>query len=192
MKIVNYPHPALRYPARPVTTIDAKLQKLAAEMLALMYEHKGLGLAAPQVAHPYQMFVVNISGDPEKKENELVLINPVILDRQGVMEGEEGCLSFPGLFTKIRRAKSVKMQGYNLKGELLEIDAVELLSRCLQHELDHLPGVLFVDKMGPIAKLAARTSLREFERLYEKARGKGEIPADAEIKKQLDELALLA
>src|SRR5262245_21265214 len=121
MKIVNYPHPSLRHPAKPLTAIDAKVVKAAEEMLALMYENKGLGLAAPQVALHYQLMVLNPTGDPLEKESEGVFINPVILEKKnGTVEGEEGCLSFPGLFQKIRRAKTVVVQAYNLKGEALE------------------------------------------------------------------------
>src|SRR5258708_273033 len=102
MKIVNYPHPSLRYPAVPVTKIDARLKQLAREMRGLMFEHRGLGLAAPQVGLPFQMIVLNLSGDLEMKADESALlssvfINPTILDRKGTIEDEEGCLSFPGL-----------------------------------------------------------------------------------------------
>ncbi len=153
MKIVNYPHPALRHAAKLLTAIDAKIQKAAEEMLALMYENKGLGLAGPQVALPWQIIVMNPTGDPAQKEHEGVFINPVIVDRKGTVEGEEGCLSFPGLYQKIRRAKIVEVQAYNLKGEALSIMATDLPSRLWQHEVDHLQGVLFIDKMGPISKV---------------------------------------
>src|SRR5579872_516172 len=90
MKILNYPHPSLRYPAVPVTKIDARLKQIAQDMLALMYEHRGLGLAGPQVGIPFQLLVLNFSGDREKKEHEGVWLNPVILDRKGTIEDEEG------------------------------------------------------------------------------------------------------
>src|SRR5690348_14155845 len=114
MKIVKYPHPSLRQRARPISAIDAKIRKAAEEMLALMYENRGLGLAAPQVALPYELLVLNPTGDAALKEQEGVFINPVILERKGAIEGEEGCLSFPKLYQKIRRAKSVQVQAYNL------------------------------------------------------------------------------
>ena len=101
-------------------------------------------------------------------------------------EGDEGCLSFPELFTKVRRFKQVKVQAYRLDGELVELTPNDdLTSRLLQHEIDHVNGILFIDKMGPIAKLASRSSLKEFERLYRKAQEKGEIPSDKEIEKKL-------
>ena len=95
-------------------------------MLELMYEQNGLGLAAPQVGLPFQMFVVNYGGDPAEKELEGVYINPVILEKEGTMEGEEGCLSFPKLFRKVRRAKTVRVQAYNLEGNLVELELSDL------------------------------------------------------------------
>jgi peptide deformylase len=194
MKIVQYPHPALRHRARPLTAIDKRLRLYAGEMLNLMYEARGLGLAAPQVALPFQMFVMNSTADPEQRDKEMVLVNPVILERKGTIEGEEGCLSFPNLYQKIRRAKSVKVQAYDLDGKerLIEVAGStpeeQLCSRLMQHEIDHLDGILFIDKMGPIAKLASRGSLRAFEREYRRAQERGEIPPDAEIEKALNDL----
>jgi peptide deformylase len=198
MKIVKYPHAALRYPSKPLTAIDKKVVLAAGEMLDLMFEAKGLGLAANQVALPYQMLVLNedvlkgIESDKASRENAGVYINPVIMERKGSIEGEEGCLSFPDLYQKVRRAKSIKVVAYNLKGEAVEIQATDLASRAWQHEVDHLHGILYIDKMGPIAKLASRSALKQFERDFEKAREKGDIPSDAKIKEELDALALLA
>src|SRR5262245_41593009 len=188
VKIVHYPHPALRHPAKPLTGIDAKVRDLAKAMLDLMYEQRGLGLAAPQVGVPFQMFVVNYAGDPAQKDKEGVYINPVILDRKGTQEGEEGCLSFPELYQKVRRAKTVQVQAYTLEGQLVELERSDLPARLWQHEIDHLHAVLFIDKLGPIGRLAARGSLREFEREYHKAQEKGELPSDAEIERKLKEL----
>src|SRR5262245_7382835 len=180
MKIVQYPHPALRHASRPLTSIDKKVRLQAGAMLELMYAAHGLGLAANQVAWPFQLLVLNLTADPNQRDQERVYINPVILERKGSVEGEEGCLSFPGLFQKVRRAKTIKVQAYDLNGQPVEPEASDMLARVLQHEIDHLHGVLFIDKMGPIARLASRTSLREFEREYRKAQGKGELPSDAD------------
>src|SRR5437763_15970438 len=98
MKIVNYPHPALRVKCKPLAALDEGVRTQAAEMLELMYRHEGLGLAAPQVALDYQMICINFAGDPEKKEHELVAINPVILEAKGTIKDREGCLSFPQLY----------------------------------------------------------------------------------------------
>lgn len=198
MKIVMYPHPSLRYPAVPVTKIDARLKQFAREMRVLMYEHRGLGLAAPQVGLPFQMIVLNLSGDPENKADDdatllqSVFINPSLLDRKGTIEDDEGCLSFPGLYQKVRRAKSVVVRAYNLNGEALEITASDLPSRAWQHEIDHLHGILYIDKMNPVGKLASRATLKDFERDYLKAQEKGEIPSNEEIEKELAALAATA
>jgi peptide deformylase len=185
MKIVQYPHPALRHACKPLTAIDAKVRKAAEEMLELMYEAKGLGLAAPQVALPYRLLVLNLSGSRESREQEGAYVNPVILERKGSVEDEEGCLSFPGLYAKVRRAKTVKVQAYNLNGESVELTASDLAARAWQHEIDHLDGVLFIDKMGTIAKLASRGALKEFERDYRRSQERGELPADAELEKAM-------
>jgi peptide deformylase len=188
MKIVVYPHPALRYPAKPLDAIDDKVRRQAAEMLELMYKSRGLGLAANQVAWPFQMFVMNPTADPEQRDKELVLINPVILERKGSVEGEEGCLSFPDLYQKVRRAKTIRVQAYDLGGKELDIVAHDMEARIIQHETDHLHGDVFIDKLGPIARLASRTPLSVFEREYRRAQERGEIPPDEAIIQALKEL----
>ncbi len=194
LKIVKYPHPALRFESKPLQAIDKEVRLVAGKMLELMYGARGLGLAANQVAWPFQMFVMNATANPEIAEEQRVLINPVILDRKGTIEGDEGCLSFPELYQKVRRAKTVRVQAYDLEGKVIEIltselpqNLAELSSRVLQHEIDHLHGVLYIDKMGPLGKLSARGSLRDFEREFRKAQERGEYPSDAEIEKRLKE-----
>jgi peptide deformylase len=189
MKIVRYPHPSLRVVARPLSAIDDKIRKQAEEMIALMLEHKGLALAGTQVELPHRMIVMNVQAEGIKREEEGVYFNPVILERKGSQEGDEGCLSFPELFQKIRRAKTVRVQAYNLKGELIDRVVQDLEARVWQHEIDHLDGILFIDKMGPIAKLSSRSTLKAFEREYKKAQERGEIPPEADIKKTLEALA---
>jgi peptide deformylase len=187
MKIVFYPHPALRHPAKPLTAIDKQIHLDAGRMLELMYENKGLGLAANQVFLPYRIVVLNPSGDPQQRDKEEVLLNPVILERKGAIEGEEGCLSFPGLFQKIRRAKTVSVQAYNLRGEAVEKSVSDLEARLWQHEVDHLDGILFIDKMGTIARLASRNALKELEQDFQRAQDKGELPAATELERILKE-----
>jgi peptide deformylase len=196
LKIVKYPHPALRFESKPLQAIDKEVRLMAGRMLEMMYSARGLGLAANQVAWPFQLFVMNATANPEVVEQQRILINPVILERKGTIEGEEGCLSFPDLYQKVRRAKTVKVQAYDLDGNVVEVltselpqEIAELSSRVLQHELDHLHGVLFIDKMGPLGKLSARGTLREFEREFRRAQEKGELPSDAEIVKRLREQA---
>lgn len=187
MKIVLYPHPALRHPAKPLTAIDKQVHLDAGRMLELMYENKGLGLAANQVFLPYRIVVLNPTGDPQQRDKEEVLLNPVVLERKGTIEGEEGCLSFPGLFQKIRRAKTVSVTAYNLRGEVVEKSVSDLESRLWQHEVDHLDGILFIDKLGTIGRLASRNALKEFEQDFERGQQKGEIPTTAELERLLKE-----
>lgn len=187
LKVVQYPHPSLRHKAVPITSIDDEVRRLAEAMLDLMYEHKGLGLAAPQVAWPFQMFVCNLAGDRDLKDFEYVFLNPVIVERQGTMEGEEGCLSFPGMYRKVRRARTVRAQAYNLKGELVEMTVSDLSARIWQHESDHLDGTLFIDKLGPIGQLASRGELHAFEQDYLKAQRRGEIAPNADLERLLSE-----
>ena len=188
MKIVQYPHPALRCQAKQLTSIDKQVRLQIGEMFDLMYEAKGLGLAATQVALHFQFLVMNISGDANQKDKEQVFINPTLVERKGIMEGEEGCLSFPGLFQKVRRAKTVKIKAYNLEGQEVEVVASDLASRAWQHEIDHLNGVLFIDKLGVIGKMAARGALKELEEEFKKMQQRGELPPDIEIKALLDSL----
>jgi peptide deformylase len=185
MNIVHYPHPALRHPAKPITSIDAEIRRYAAQMIDLMYENKGLGLAAPQVALPFQLLVMNFAGDPERKDQECVAINPIILERKGHQEETEGCLSFPGLYQKVRRARSVTVQAYDLDGRLFEMRVSDLPARIWQHEVDHLIGVLFIDKMGTLGKISARGSLREFEATHRRLQDRGELPADHDLERAL-------
>lgn len=179
MKIVHYPHPSLRQKAEPVTQLSKDIQILAEKMLELMYEHNGVGLAAPQVAQPLRMIAINFVGDPEQKDQELIAINPVIIEAsKTIIDDREGCLSFPKLFSRVRRPKRVKVQFYNLKGELMEGVFEDLAARIWQHEIDHLDGVLFIDKMGTVGRDASKRALKEFEEAYYEAQKNGEIPKE--------------
>lgn len=186
VKIVKYPHPALRFAAKPITQIDKQLRLLAGRMLELMYEQKGLGLAAPQVAVPVHLIVMNFEGDPARKDQECVAINPVIIDRKGSQDGSEGCLSFPELFQNVRRAKQVLIRAYDLDGNQYEMNSVDLAARLWQHETDHLRGELFIDKMTPVGRLGSKQMLKDFEREYRMAQRRGDILPDAEILQQLN------
>lgn len=180
MKIVKYPHPSLRTAAKPVTAIDKDIHLAAGQMIDLMYEHEGLGLAAPQVALGLQILVMNFAGDPAVKEQEYVAINPVIIESKGLINDREGCLSFPGLYQNVRRAKSVKVQAYNLKGQLYEMTCHDLPARVWQHEIDHLAGVLFIDKMGLTGRQDSKRDLEKFIAEFEQAKKKGDLPPDLE------------
>src|SRR5262249_29968811 len=142
----------------------------------------------PQVGMPFRMFVANYAADSEQPNLEGVYLNPVIVEKRGTMEGEEGCLSFPKLFQNVRRAKTVRVQAYDLNGEPIDAEFGDLPARIWQHEIDHRDGVLFIDKLGPIGKLSARKTLREFESIYKKAQERGELPSDEEAERRLNEL----
>jgi peptide deformylase len=179
MQIVKYPHPALRHKAEPITALSKEIELLAGGMLELMYKHEGLGLAAPQVAAPVRLLVMNFAADPEQKQHEYVAINPVIVETsKAILDDREGCLSFPDLYAKVRRYKKVKVQAYNLKGELYEMTCEDLPARVWQHEIDHLDGTLFIDKMGLVGRMNSKKALKEFEEQYREAQRKGEIPPD--------------
>ena len=120
LEIVPFPHPALRWKSKPVIKVDADLERVVAEMFDLMYAAKGIGLAANQVALPYRLFILNLAGDAAEKSEELVFINPRFLRRKGTVEGEEGCLSFPGLYAQVLRSSKVAIEAFNLKGECFE------------------------------------------------------------------------
>jgi peptide deformylase len=182
MKIVQYPHPSLRARAEPVLSITKELNIQAGEMLELMYRNEGLGLAAPQVALPVRMLVMNFSANSDNKESEFVAINPVIIESKGMIDDREGCLSFPELFAKVRRFRTVKVQAYNLKGELYEMVATDLAARVWQHEIDHLDGILFIDKMGMLGRHSSKKALKQFEQEFYDARKNGELPKDIEPK----------
>jgi len=188
LHIVNYPHPALRYPSRAVTQIDDDLRATIRAMFDLMYEAKGIGLAANQVGLPFRFFVLNLTADPEQKEEEVVFINPEIVKRHSANEDEEGCLSLPGLYAKVRRAKKIRVLAYDLGGKLVEHEANELFSRAIQHEHDHLEGKLFIDHLDPLARHALGEKLREFELKYRQAQQDGSIPADADLVRRLESM----
>lgn len=160
-----YPDPVLRKLAQPVTVIDSTLRQLAADMVETMQDAEGVGLAAPQVGESIRMVIVDFNpeeGDPR------VLINPVITKRSGKKElRREGCLSFPGLHTPIKRSPVVVCEAQNLDGEIVEYRAEGLAARAIQHELDHLDGLLFVDKAGPSDKQSIQPELEEMEDSYD-------------------------
>ena len=141
MQIINYPHPTLRHKSKVIHRVDAELRDIVREMFSLMYEAKGIGLAANQVDLPLRLFVINSAGDPEEGE-ELVFINPVISQPEGQAESEEGCLSIPGIQVNIRRPESVCIRAQDLEGNPFEIESEGFPSRVWQHECDHLDGLL--------------------------------------------------
>lgn len=184
MQIVSYPHPTLRHKSLPIKRVDAELRKLVANMFELMYEARGVGLAANQVDLPVRLFIVNLEGKADAGE-EFVFINPVISRAKGHAEKEEGCLSLPELYGPVKRPKQVRVNAYGLDGQEIRADLDGLFARVVQHELDHLDGVLFVDRMSETNRLEILDALDEFEAEFASQRQVGGIPADEEIAKQI-------
>ncbi len=191
MQILRYPHPTLRHPSKPLKRVDAGLRRIVEEMLELMYVEDGIGLAANQVDLPYRLFVLNPTGDPERKDHEYVFLNPVISRRRGNAEAEEGCLSFPGIHAYVRRPEKIVVSAYNLQGEEMHLELDGLFARAVQHECDHLEGILFIDRLSEAAKLAIRGELEELEAIFAGDRRRGIVPAEREIVSRLAELESL-
>jgi peptide deformylase len=187
MQIVRYPHPTLRHKSKPVKRVDAELRRMVGQMFELMYENKGIGLAANQVDLPLRLFVMNLKSDADEDEPH-VLINPVITSPKGVAEQEEGCLSFPELYAPVKRPERVKVSAFNLKGEQFEGEVDGLLARVIQHETDHLDGVLFTDRMSETARLTCKEALESFEIQFQQRREHGDIDDDEAIAHRLREL----
>ena len=190
LRVVKYPHPALRHKSRPLRCVDNELRKTVREMFDLMYEQRGIGLAANQVDLPYRFFILNAEGDPDKGE-EYVFLNPVIGKRNGTAEAEEGCLSFPEIYAPVKRSAKIVISAYNLAGEEMNWELDGLLSRAAQHEYDHLDGVLFTDRLTPSGLLSVKQALSDLEREFEGDRRRGVVPDDQQIASRLAELEQL-
>ena len=191
MKVLHYPHPILKHKCKPVQTINQLLRDRIAEMFQLMYENEGVGLAANQVGLPFQLLVMNPEADPEKKEAELVLINPVIMKRNGKIEDNEGCLSFPGIHANVVRAEKITFEAVTLDGRVERFEWKGHPARIVQHETDHLNGISFVDRLSSGALLEIKQELRDQHTIFEGDRRLGFIPADEEIARQIAELERL-
>jgi peptide deformylase len=150
-EIVKYPDPILARRGEPVSVFDDKLKTLVEEMFESMYAAQGIGLAAPQIGLSQRLTVIDVSfkKDPEAR---IALINPEIIEREGEQYEEEGCLSLPEIREKVKRAAKVKVRAQDTDGEWFEVEGEELLSRAFQHEIDHLDGVLFIDRLSRLKK----------------------------------------
>ncbi|MEN2985215.1 MAG: peptide deformylase [Thermodesulfovibrionaceae bacterium] len=151
LEIRKYPDEILKKVAEPVTKINGELQKLIDDMIETMYASNGVGLAAPQVGVLKRVIVVDTSAR-QKNQSLLVLINPEIVNYEGEVLSEEGCLSVPGFTTKLNRKEKIYIKAFDRKGKPIEIEADGLLSRALQHEIDHLNGILIIDRLSPLKK----------------------------------------
>jgi peptide deformylase len=158
LHVLRYPAPALRAHADRIKEINSFLREMSERMAELMHQEKGVGLAATQVGWPFRFMLINTTSEPGKVET---FINPVILSKRGKLFEEEGCLSVPGVFAKVRRAEIVTVRAMLPSGETVEMEAQGLVARAWQHELDHLDGTLFVDRLTPTAKLIIEPKLQE-------------------------------
>jgi peptide deformylase len=163
LKIVKYPEPVLSQPGEPITEFNAELRKLIADMFETTYASQGIGLAAPQVDVSKRLTVIDLSMGKEPKD-KLVLINPEIILSEGKQYEEEGCLSFPEIHEKVVRAAKVRIRAQDAHGKWFEMDGAELLARCLQHEIDHLDGMLFIFRMSALKRDLTLRRIRKMQR----------------------------
>jgi peptide deformylase len=163
LKIEKYPSPVLSQPGEPVTEFNDELRELIANMFETTYAAQGIGLAAPQVGISKRLTVIDLSlgKDPAQK---LVLINPEIISREGKLYEEEGCLSFPEIREKIVRAAKVRIRAQDEYGKWFEMDGEELMSRCMQHEVDHVDGMLFIFRMSALKRDLTLRKIRKAQR----------------------------
>ncbi|MGC1460750.1 MAG: peptide deformylase [Terracidiphilus sp.] len=162
LKIVKYPDPILSQPGEPVTEFNAELRKLVADMFETTYANQGIGLAAPQVGASKRVTVIDVSMGKNPKD-KLVLINPEITFSEGKLYEEEGCLSFPDIREKVVRAAKVRIRAQDEKGKWFEMDGEELLARAMQHEIDHLDGVLFLFRMSALKRSLNLRKIRKMQ-----------------------------
>ena len=188
LQIIQYPHPTLRHVSKPLKRVDSELRSIIAQMFELMYAHEGVGLAANQVDYPYRFFISNPDGNRETRESEYVFINPVLSAGKGQQEGDEGCLSIPGVSAPVDRKERITIEAYNLAGELVEAEVDGLLARIVQHENDHLDGRLFIDRLAVANKAELRPALEEFEIDFQSKQEHGELPSNEQIAVRLAKL----
>ncbi|HSR09912.1 MAG TPA: peptide deformylase, partial [Thermodesulfobacteriota bacterium] len=161
LQILHFPNPVLKEKSRPVVQIDPEIRRLACDMAETMYAAPGVGLAAPQVGHPVRLAVIDVT-PADQPRNLLVLINPEIVETEGECTWEEGCLSVPDCNEEVKRSEKVVVRFQNLDGEIQEVTGEGLLAIALQHEIDHLDGILFIDRLSPLKRrLLKRKYLRE-------------------------------
>lgn len=166
LQVLHWPAPVLKQVAKPVKEIDPWVQQVIDRMIALMTEHEGVGLAAPQVGLPLRLFVMSPTG---KTEDARVIINPVITEQQGEDEKEEGCLSLPEIRAKITRAVQLKLTGLDQHGKAITETLEGFPARIVQHENDHLDGILILDRMSTLARMGLRQKIKALQQAAEDA-----------------------
>ncbi|MCK4837530.1 MAG: peptide deformylase [Desulfobulbaceae bacterium] len=160
LPILKYPHPILRKKNSPVSVFDAELKSLLADMAETMYDAPGVGLAAPQIGVSKQIIVYDVA-PPEEKGDFSVLINPKIIDAEGQESGEEGCLSVRELCAEVKRAYRIVVEAQDAEGNAITIEAEEWPARVLQHEIDHLNGILFIDHLSSLKRALYKKKLKK-------------------------------
>lgn len=161
LNILKYPDPRLHTVAKPVDKVDDKVRKLIDDMALTMYDALGIGLAATQVDVHRQIIVMDIS---EERNDLKVFINPRLTKTEGSAEREEGCLSVPGVFDQVTRAEKITVQALDREGNIFTLDATDLLGLCIQHEMDHLKGKVFVEYLSPLKQNRIRTKMKKAQR----------------------------
>ncbi len=186
LEILHFPHPILRHPAKPIRRVDENLRAAIRRMFELMYEHSGVGLAAPQVGIPLRFFVANETGSPHEG-TQRVFINPVISQAKGVEEEEEGCLSIPSIRGRVKRNKTLFIRAFDLQGNEIAEPVGGFMARIIQHETDHLDGILFLDRLTENSRLALEERLSDFVADFEARQKTGSLPNDPQIAESIRE-----
>lgn len=172
LDILRFPDPRLRICAKPVESVDDSVRKLIDDMFETMYKAPGIGLASIQVNAPVRVIVVDVS---ENQDDPITLVNPEIIEMDGVEEMEEGCLSVPGIYETVKRADRIKVRALDRNGEVFERDCDGILAVCIQHEIDHLDGKLFVDYLSNLKRQRIRKKLEKEARLTSPAEQKEHV-----------------
>ena len=183
MQVLKYPHPILQYKCKPVQKINQELREIVAEMFEIMYAASGVGLAANQVGLPFQLFVMNPTGNQDNKAEEYVFINPIILKKNGNVIDNEGCLSFPDIHADVVRPETIEFESISLSGEEQYFKWKDRPARIVQHEMDHLNGTSFVDRLPATAKIEIKMELDDLQAVFEGDQRLGFDPFEAALKK---------
>ena len=166
LKIVTWPNPILEAPADPIAEFDEDLKGLVNDMFQTMYAAPGVGLAAVQVGVPKRLFVMDCSGGKDPSQR-VVMINPEVVYMEGKQDGDEGCLSFPGIFFNVQRNLRAIVRAHDINGKQFELDGTELTARCVLHETDHCDGIVFIDKMTPLKREIVKRKIKKLQKTGE-------------------------
>lgn len=188
LEIVLHPHPALRWKSKEISKIDADLRTMVEQMFELMYEARGIGLAANQVGLPYRLFVINPTGDKEEKDQEFVFINPQITKKNGSETDEEGCLSLPEIYGPVTRATKIVVDAFDLDGRQFELELEDLPARVVQHEYDHVDGVMFTDRVAASSLKKMQPLIDDLETQFRNRQKEGLVASDDVLHARLLEL----